>query len=112
MLVVFSNNSRESLIFVLLEHTAHTIHSMYKHFCLSLRPFLHIIGKRLANVLCKIIENLDTTENGKSREETHGASNEAKGTLHGEGEVVLNLVVRGAPNTNQHNLEVVRQRQL
>ena len=71
-------------------------------------PFINI---RLSYVLCKIIDNLDATEDGKAREEAHGASNETKSTLHGEGEVVLDLVVRGAPNTNHHNLEFVRQGQ-
>ena len=73
---------------------------------------LPFVGERLANVLCKIIDNLDTTEDRKPREEAHGASDKAKSTLQREGEVVLNLVVRGAPDTNHHNLEVVRQKPL
>ena len=36
----------------------------------------------------------------------------SKCALQGEGKVVLNLVVRGAPDPNQHNLEVVRQNHL
>ena len=86
-------------------------------YCLMLKGIftglcLPFKGKRLANVLCEIIDNLDATENRKSREEAHGASNEAKSALHREGEVVLNLVVRGAPNTNYQNLELVRQNPL
>ena len=70
---------------------------------------LPFIGKGLANVLCKIIDNFDTTENREPREEAHGASDEAKSALQREGEVVLDLIVGCTPDTNQHNLEVVRQ---
>ena len=70
---------------------------------------LPFVGERLANVLCKIIDNLDPTENRESGKETHSASHETKSSLHCEGEVVLNLVVCCTSNTNQHNLEVIRQ---
>ena len=97
---------------------------------------LLVIGKRLADVLCQIIDNLNATEERETREETHSASDQAEGALHGEdivilcyiiniidgtnikmylhgeGEAVLNLVIGGAPNTNHHNLEGVRQKHL
>ena len=70
-------------------------------------PWLGIpFGKTLANELCKIKDNLDATEDGESRED--GSSNQTKGSLQGEGEVVFNLVVRCASNANHQHLEVVR----
>ena len=56
------------------------------------RCCLLFIGKRLADVLCKIIDNLEATEERETRKEPHGASDQAEGALQGE-DIILRYII-------------------
>ena len=66
-------------------------------------PFLHPEEKQEP---AKVVKYLHSTEDGESREETHGASNKAKLTFKGDFLVTFNLVVRCRVKVNQNVLEI------
>ena len=66
-------------------------------------PFLRPEEKQK---LAKVVKYLHSTEDGESREETHGASNKAKLTFQGDFLVTFNLVVSCRVKVNQNVLEL------
>ena len=70
-----------------------------------LNIFNFLVLKYSVNDLCSKVDNLDSTDDGESSEESHGASDETQLGLSLDLLVPLDLVVGGRVKVDLHQLE-------